>query len=131
MLFAHRLHLLRRWALAAWSAAESAVLRRRSKVVSFPRFRGSNSAPHGRRTARKIMFPRRCLKSRDFVVDSNGGRPKRVTFSAAASYFADVEPPKRAKAWYVSATAGHSQALHENADGTNTTEPICPTKASH
>jgi TolB protein len=56
------------------------------KTVSFPRFRGSNSAPAWSPDGTQIMFSSSMLGSPElFVVDSNGGRPKRLTFAAGAS----------------------------------------------
>src|SRR5712671_3587585 len=54
-----------------------------NKVVSFPRFRGSNSAPAWSPDGSQIMFCSSMLLGNPelFVVDANGSRPKRITFS--------------------------------------------------
>src|SRR5258707_14707313 len=57
-----------------------------NKVVSFPRFRGSNSAPAWSPDGSQIMFSYSMLGNPElFVTDANGSHPKPLTYSNAAS----------------------------------------------
>jgi TolB protein len=100
-----------------------------NKVVSFPRFRGSNSAPAWSPDGSQIMFCSSMLGNPElFVTDSNGGRPKRITYSTAASTSPTWNPKTGQSVVFVSDRGGIPKLYMMNADGTNTTELDLPDK---
>jgi TolB protein len=100
-----------------------------NKVLSFPRFRGSNSAPAWSPDGSQIMFSSSMLGNPElFVTDSNGGRPKRLTFSNAASTSPTWNPKTGQSVVFVSDRGGIPKLYMMNADGTNTTELDVPDK---
>jgi TolB protein len=100
-----------------------------NKVVSFARFRGSNSAPAWSPDGSQIMFSSSMLGNPElFVTDANGGRPKRVTYSTAASTSPTWNPKTGQSVVFVSDRGGIPKLYMMNADGTNTTELDLPDK---
>jgi TolB protein len=101
-----------------------------NKVVSFPRFRGSNSAPAWSPDGSQIMFCSSMLLANPelFVADANGGRPKRITFSSAANTSPTWNPKTGQSVVFVSDRGGIPKLYLMNADGTNTTELDLPDK---
>jgi TolB protein len=101
-----------------------------NKTLSFPRFRGSNSAPAWSPDGSQIMFCSSMLLGNPelFVVDSNGGRPKRVTFSSAANTSPAWNPKTGQSVVFVSDRGGIPKLYMMNADGTNTSELALPDK---
>jgi TolB protein len=100
-----------------------------NKVISFPRFHGSNSAPTWSPDGSQIMFSSSMLGNPElFVTDANGGRPKRVTFAAGASTSPTWNPKTGQSVVFVSDRGGIPKLYMMNADGTNTTELDLPDK---
>jgi len=100
-----------------------------NRVVSFPRFRGSNSAPAWSPDGSQIMFSSSMLGNPElFVTDANGSRPKRVTYSTAASTSPTWNPKTGQSVVFVSDRGGIPKLYMMNADGTNTTELDLPDK---
>jgi len=101
-----------------------------NKTISFARFRGSNSAPAWSPDGSQIMFSSSMLGSNPelFVTDSNGGRPKRITFSSAANTSPAWNPKTGQSVVFVSDRGGSPKLYLMNADGTNTTELDLPDK---
>jgi TolB protein len=100
-----------------------------NKVVSFPRFRGSNSAPAWSPDGSQIMFSSSMLGNPElFVTDTSGGRPKRLTYSNAASTSPAWNPKTGQSVVFVSDRGGIPKLYMMNADGTNTTELDLPDK---
>jgi len=100
-----------------------------NRVVSFARFRGSNSAPAWSPDGSQIMFSSSMLGNPElFVTDANGGRPKRVTFAAGASTSPTWNPKTGQSVVFVSDRGGIPKLYMMNADGTNTTELDLPDK---
>jgi TolB protein len=100
-----------------------------NKVLSFPRFRGSNSAPAWSPDGSQIMFSSSMLSNPElFVTDANGGRPKRVTFATGASTSPTWNPKTGQTVVFVSDRGGIPKLYMMNADGTNTTELDLPDK---
>jgi TolB protein len=100
-----------------------------NKVLNFPRFRGSNSAPAWSPDGSQIMFSSSMLSNPElFVTDSNGGRPKRVTFATGASTSPTWNSKTGQTVVFVSDRGGIPKLYMMNADGTNTTELDLPDK---
>jgi TolB protein len=100
-----------------------------NKVVSFPRFRGSNSAPAWSPDGSQLMFSSSMLANPElFVIDANSSRPKRVTFSSGASTSPTWNPKTGQTVVFVSDRGGIPKLYMMNADGTNTTELDLPDK---
>src|ERR1700694_123078 len=100
-----------------------------NKVVSFPRFRGSNSAPAWSPDGSQIMFSSSMLGDPElFVVDPTGSRPKRVTYSTAASTSPSWNPKTGQSVVFVSDRGGIPKLYMMNADGTNSIEMDLPDK---
>jgi TolB protein len=100
-----------------------------NKVLSFPRFRGSNSAPAWSPDGSQLMFSSSMLGNPElFVTDASGGRPKRLTFSTGASTSPTWNPKTGQSVVFVSDRGGIPKLYMMNADGTNTTELSLPDK---
>jgi TolB protein len=99
------------------------------KVVSFPRFRGSNSAPAWSPDGSQIIFSSSMLGNPElFVCDANGGRPKRLTYTATANTSAAWNPKTGQSVVFVSDRGGIPKLYLMNVDGTNTAELDLPDK---
>jgi TolB protein len=99
------------------------------KVLSFPRFHGSNSAPAWSPDGSQIMFSSSMLGTPElFVTDASGGRPKRLTFANGASTSPAWNPKTGQSVVFVSDRGGIPKLYLMNADGTNTTELDLPDK---
>jgi TolB protein len=100
-----------------------------NKVVSFARFRGSNSAPAWSPDGSQIMFSSSMLGNPElFVVDANGSRPRRITYTTAASTSPTWNPKTGQSIVFVSDRGGIPKLYMMNADGTNTAELDLPDK---
>jgi TolB protein len=99
------------------------------KVISFPRFRGTNSSPAWSPDGAQLMFSSSMLGNPEiFVTDSNGGHPKRVTFSSGASTSPAWNPKTGQSVVFVSDRGGIPKLYMMNADGTNSAEIDVPDK---
>jgi TolB protein len=99
------------------------------KVVSFPRFRGTNSAPAWSPDGAQIMFSSSMQGNPElYVTDSNGGRPKRLTFANGASTSPAWNPKTGQTVAFVSDRGGIPKLYLMNVDGTNVTELDLPDK---
>ena len=101
------------------------------KVVSFPRFRGTNSSPSWSPDGSQIVFSSSMQGNPEiFTVDANGSHARRLTLSNGN--VANVSPtwnPKTAQSIvYVSDRGGIPKLYLMNADGTNSTELDLPDK---
>ncbi len=100
-----------------------------NKVVSFPRFRGSNSAPAWSPDGSQIMFSSSMLGIPElFVVGANGGRPQRLTFATGASTSPTWNPKTGQSVVFVSDRGGIPKLYMMNADGTSSAEIDVPDK---
>ena len=100
-----------------------------NKVVSFPRFRGTNSSPAWSPDGSQIIFSSSMLGNPEiFVTDANGGRPKRLTFSNGASTSPAWNPKTGQTVVFVSDRGGIPKLFMMNADGTNSAELDVPDK---
>jgi TolB protein len=100
-----------------------------NKVVSFPRFRGTNSSPAWSPDGSQIIFSSSMLGNPElFVTDANGGHPKRLTFSNGASTSPAWNPKTGQTVVFVSDRGGIPKLFMMNADGTNSAELDVPDK---
>src|SRR6202171_3846775 len=100
-----------------------------NKVVSFPRFRGTNSSPAWSPDGSQIIFSSSMLGNPElFVTDSSGGHPKRLTFANGASTSPAWNPKTGQTVVFVSDRGGIPKLFMMNADGTNSAELDVPDK---
>jgi TolB protein len=100
-----------------------------NKVVSFPRFRGTNSSPAWSPDGSQIIFSSSMLGNPElFVTDASGGHPKRLTFSNGASTSPAWNPKTGQTVVFVSDRGGIPKLFMMNADGTNSAELDVPDK---
>jgi TolB protein len=93
-----------------------------NKIVSFARYRGTNTAPTWSPDGSQVMFSSSMQGNPElYVTDAGGNRPKRITFSSGSA--ANTSPawnPKTGQSVaYVSDRGGVPQLYLMNADGTN------------
>jgi TolB protein len=90
------------------------------KVISFPRFRGTNSAPAWSPDGTQLIFSSSMLGNPElFVTDTSGGKPKRLTFSNGGSTSPTWNPKTGQSIVFVSDRGGIPKLYMMNADGTN------------
>lgn len=101
-----------------------------AKVVSFPHFPGTNSAPAWSPDGKQLMFSSSMQGTPDlYVMDVNGGRPKRLTFSGIGGATSPAWNPKTGQSVvFVSDRGGIPKLYMMNADGTNVTNLDLPDK---
>ncbi len=91
-----------------------------AKLVAFPRWRGTNSAPAWSPDGSKIMFMSSMYGNPElFVVDANGGHLQRITYSAGADTSPAWNPKTGAQVAFVSDRGGIPQLYLMNADGSS------------
>jgi TolB protein len=99
------------------------------KVLTFPRFRGTNSSPAWSPDGAHLIFSSSMLGNPElFVTDGNGSNPKRLTFSNGASTSPAWNPKTGQTVVFVSDRGGIPKLFMMNADGTNSTELDVPDK---
>ena len=100
-----------------------------NKVVTFPRFRGTNSSPAWSPDGSHLIFSSSMLGNPEiFVTDGNGSSPKRLTFANGASTSPAWNPKTGQSVVYVSDRGGIPKLYMMNADGTNSVEMDLPDK---
>jgi TolB protein len=98
-----------------------------SKLLAFPRWHGTNSAPAWSPDGSKIMFMSSMYGDPElFVVDTNGGHPKRITYSAGSDTSPAWNPKTGEQVIFVSDRGGLPQIYMMNADGTSTSKIDLP-----
>jgi TolB protein len=91
------------------------------KLVSFPRFRGTNTTPAWSPDGTQVVFSSSMLGNPElFVSDVNGGRPKRLTNANGASLSPSWNPKTGQSIAFVSDRGGFPQLYIMNSDGTST-----------
>ena len=100
------------------------------KVVSFPRFPGTNSAPAWSPDGTQLMFSSSMQGTPDlYVTDANGSKPKRLTFSGIGGATSPAWNPKTGQTVaFVSDRGGIPKLYMMNADGTNVNNLDLPDK---
>ncbi len=102
-----------------------------SKVISFPRFRGTNSAPAWSPDGTQLMFSSSMAGNPElYVTDVNGSKPKRLTFSTGGSGSTSPtwNPKTGQSVVFVSDRGGIPKLYMMNADGTNVVTLDLPDK---
>ena len=99
------------------------------KVLTFPRFRGTNSSPAWSPDGSHLIFSSSMLGNPElFVTDANGSTPKRLTFANGASTSPAWNPKTGQSVVFVSDRGGIPKLFMMNADGTNSAEIDVPDK---
>ena len=92
-----------------------------NRVISFPRFRGTNSAPAWSPDGTQLIFSSSMAGNPElYVTDVNGSKPKRLTFSTGGSTSPSWNPKTGQSVVFVSDRGGIPKLYMMNADGTNT-----------
>ena len=90
------------------------------KVISFPRFRGTNSAAAWSPDGTQLIFSSSMAGNPElYVTDTSGGKPKRLTFSNGGSTSPAWNPKTGQSVVFVSDRGGIPKLYTMNADGTN------------
>jgi TolB protein len=99
------------------------------KVISFPRFRGTNSAAAWSPDGTQLIFSSSMAGNPElYVTDTGGGKPKRLTFSNGGSTSPAWNPKTGQSVVFVSDRGGIPKLFMMNADGTNSAEIDLPDK---
>jgi len=99
------------------------------KLVSFPRFHGTNITPSWSPDGAQIIFSSSMQGNPElYVSDLNGGRPKRLTTANGASVSPSWNPKTGQTVAFVSDRGGTPQLYLMNSDGTSATKLDLPDK---
>ena len=99
------------------------------KVISFPRFTGTNITPAWSPDGTQIIFSSSMQGNPElYVSDINGGRPKRLTQSSGANMSAAWNPKTGQTIAFVSDRGGSPQLYLMNSDGTGAAKVDLPEK---
>ena len=89
-----------------------------SRMLNWPRFRGTNSSPAWSPDGTKIMFMSSMLGNPElFITEADGTRPKRLTHSTGADTSATWNPKTGQQVAFVSDRGGTPQLYVMDADG--------------
>jgi TolB protein len=100
-----------------------------SKVISFPRFKGTNTTPAWSPDGAQIVFSSSMLGNPElYVTDASGSHPKRLTFSNATCISPAWNPKTGQTIIFVGDRGGVPKLYSINADGTDTNELDLPDK---
>jgi TolB protein len=100
-----------------------------SKVISFPRFKGTNTTPAWSPDGAQIVFSSSMQGNPElYVTDSSGSHPKRLTFSNATCISPAWNPKTGQTIIFVGDRGGVPKLYSINADGTDTNELDLPDK---
>jgi len=99
------------------------------KVVSFPRFKGTNSTPTWSPDGSQLAFSSSMEGNPElYATDASGGHPKRLTYSKAVCISPAWNPKTGQTIVYVGDRGGVPKLYLMSADGTDTTELDVPDK---
>jgi TolB protein len=91
------------------------------KLIAFPRFRGTNSAPAWSPDGSQLMFSSSMQGNPElYSCDPSCNRPKRITFTNGANTSSAWNPKTGQTVAFVSDRGGYPQLYLMNADGSNT-----------
>jgi TolB protein len=100
-----------------------------NRLISWPRFQGTNSSPAWSPDGSQIMFMSSMYGSPElFVSDAAGGRPKRITYSTGASTSPTWNPKTGQQVAFVSDRGGLPQLYMMNSDGSSQIKIDLPDK---
>jgi TolB protein len=88
------------------------------RLITWPRYRGTNSSPAWSPDGTKIMFMSSMLGNPElFIAEADGSHPRRVTHSVGASTSATWNPKTGQQVAFVSDRGGTPQLYTMNAEG--------------
>jgi TolB protein len=91
-----------------------------SHLISWPRFKGTNSSPSWSPDGSQLMFMSSMLGNPElFITDSSGQRPKRLTYSNGANTSPSWNPKTGQQVAFVSDRGGIPQLYTMNSDGSS------------
>ena len=91
-----------------------------SRLISWPRFRGTNSSPSWSPDGSQLMFMSSMLGNPElFITDASGQHPKRLTYSNGANTSPSWNPKTGQQVAFVSDRGGIPQLYTMNADGSS------------
>jgi TolB protein len=91
-----------------------------NRLISWPRYPGTNASPAWSPDGSQIMFMSSMNGTPElFAAEAAGGRPKRITFSSGASTSPTYNPKTGQQVAFVSDRGGYPQLFMMNADGSN------------
>src|SRR6266851_96865 len=91
-----------------------------SHLISWPRFKGTNSSPSWSPDGSQLMFMSSMLGNPElFITDAAGQRPKRLTFSNGANTSPSWNPKTGQQVAFVSDRGGIPQLYTMNSDGSS------------
>jgi TolB protein len=89
-----------------------------NRLISWPRYQGTNSSPAWSPDGSQLMFMSSMLGNPElFVAEASGGRPKRITFSSGASTSPTYNPKSGQQVAFISDRGGFPQLFIMSADG--------------
>jgi TolB protein len=89
-------------------------------LISWPRFKGTNSSPSWSPDGTQLMFMSSMLGNPElFISDASGQRPKRLTFSNGANTSPSWNPKTGQQVAFVSDRGGIPQLYTMNSDGSS------------
>jgi TolB protein len=89
-------------------------------LISWPRFKGTNSSPSWSPDGSQVMFMSSMLGNPElFISDASGQRPKRLTFSNGANTSPSWNPKTGQQVAFVSDRGGIPQLYTMNSDGSS------------
>jgi TolB protein len=89
-------------------------------LISWPRFKGTNSSPSWSPDGSQLMFMSSMLGNPElFITDASGQRPKRLTYSNGANTSPSWNPKTGQQVAFVSDRGGIPQLYTMNADGSS------------
>lgn len=98
-----------------------------NRLISWPRFNGTNSSPAWSPDGSQIMFMSSMYGNPElFIIDASGGHPKRLTYSNGANVSPSWNPKTGQQVAFVSDRGGIPQLYTMNADGTSQTKVDLP-----
>jgi len=96
-------------------------------LISWPRFKGTNSSPSWSPDGSQVMFMSSMLGNPElFLSDASGGRPKRLTFSNGANTSPSWNPKTGQQVAFVSDRGGIPQLYTMNSDGSSQSKVNLP-----
>ncbi|HXC34086.1 MAG TPA: translocation protein TolB [Verrucomicrobiae bacterium] len=98
-----------------------------SHLISWPRFKGTNSSPSWSPDGNQLMFMSSMLGNPElFITDASGQRPKRLTYSNGANTSPSWNPKTGQQVAFVSDRGGIPQLYTMNADGSDQSKVDLP-----